>query len=122
MGDQEIRRVQQVSQLGPKFSKGRAVTDIVPGQAMDVSENKFLSRWPDEPMVPFYNAIVLDMHDADRTSAVGVVVCRFEINCREICHAPRAVAPSRLAVTTAWSDLDRKSLQVLWSGVAPDSS
>ena len=100
--DQEVRPVQQVLQFGPKFAKGRAVTDIVPSQAMDVRENELSSRRSNEPMVPFYNAIARDTHNADRASAVGVVVCRFEIDCCEICHAPRAVAPFRVAVTSAW--------------------
>ena len=97
--DQEVRPVQQAPQFGPKFAKGRAVADIVPGQSMDVRENEPLSRWPDEPMVPFHNSIILDMHDTDRASAVGMVVCRFEINCCEICHRPRAIAPSQVTVT-----------------------
>ena len=63
--DQEVRPVQQVLQLGPKFAKGRAVTDIVPSQAMDVREDEFFSRRSNEPMVPFYNAIVRDMHNTD---------------------------------------------------------
>ena len=120
--DQEIRPVQQVPKFGPKFAKGWAVTDMVPGQAMNMREDELLSRWPDESMVPFHNAIVLDMHDTDRAGAVGAAVCRFEINCCETCHPPRPVARSQFAVTIGWSDSNGKTPQVLRTGVAPDSS
>ena len=111
VGNQEVRPVQQAPQFGPKFAKGWAVADIVPGQSMDVRENEPFSRWPDEPMVPFYNSSILDVHDADRTSAVGMVVCRFEVNCSKICHPPRGLAPSQVAVTIGWANRMAKRLR-----------
>ena len=65
VSDQEVRPVQKEAQFWPKFAEGWTVTDVVPGQTVNICEDEFLSRWPDEPMVPFYNAIVLDMHDTD---------------------------------------------------------
>ncbi len=119
--NQKVRPVQQPPQLGPKFAKGWVVTDIVPGQPMDVCKDELLSRWPDEPMVPFHNAVILDMHDTHRASAVGAVICRFEIDCRKICHPPRLVAPSQIAVTVGWQDSTGNLPQVLRIGVAPGS-
>ncbi len=122
MRDQEIRLVQQAPQFGPKFAKGWAVTDMVPGQAMNMREGELLSRWPDEPMETLHDAIVLDVHDTDRASAVGAAVCRFKVNCREIGHPPRAVAPAQRAVTIGWSDANCAVPKVLHTGVAPGSS
>lgn len=89
---------------------------------MDVREDEFLSWWPNEPMVPFYDAVILDMHDTHRASAVGLTVRCLEINCRKICHPPRAVAPSQFAVTIGWRESNGKALQGLRVAVAPDSS
>lgn len=86
MRNEEVCFVNEIPQLGPHLSKCGAVSNIVPGQTVDVGENELLPWWPYQLMIGFGDTAILDERNADGASAVTPIVGSFEIDCGESTH------------------------------------
>jgi hypothetical protein len=67
-------------QIVPDLAELRLAAHVVPGEAVDIGEDEFFPRRPDQPGLGFGDLAVLDRHDAERAGAVGAEVGGLKID------------------------------------------
>lgn len=79
----KLRSVEKVVHLWPRLSKSRLLSDILPRDAVDMTEFEAASWWTQQAHLFTDNFKGLHPYQGDRTRAVLPVICSFKINRNE---------------------------------------
>jgi hypothetical protein len=83
MGSDKICTKKQVPDCGPQHFESWLSSNVFPGDSVYRREEEGVSRWADQVIFPLNDASAGDANETDRTSAIGTVVGRLEIDCHE---------------------------------------
>ena len=86
VSDKEVRFLYEIGQFWPHLAKSWAVTNIIPGQTVDVRKHKSLPWRSDKLIIFFGDTTMLYEDRADGARAVTVIVGRLKVDCNECRH------------------------------------
>lgn len=84
MGGHKIHAFEVASNLRPEFSEIRCVLDILPCQAVDLREEKLLTRGSDQMRGFASDDAVFDTNQSDRARTVARMIRGFKIKGEEV--------------------------------------
>lgn len=95
MRQQIIRTRNQRLHFRPHAGKFRLMRNLRPVDAVDIGENEFGSRRPDQPVPCVADGAVFDNRNRNRTGAAGIVVGGFEVDGDKLHDGPPAESKHR---------------------------